>query len=175
MFRCLLLALGILLLAGCATNPASDAAVKLEVQARQQLNEALKAHYEKGEVLYKSGQLDEAGAEFLAMLELKPDEPEALYRLGTISFKQRKFDESAHYFESVIQAEPKHYKAHYNLASIRLMQAENHFKYYAALVDPDTDLEKVSRLMADLDRFNSRDSVRGSEQSLDQLATSLKK
>ncbi len=173
MLRCLLLVLSVLVLSGCAFNPTNE--VKSEVQARQQLAEALKAHYEKGETLYKAGQLDEARAEFQAMLDIKADEPEALYRLGTIAFKQRRFDESASYFESVVETEPKNYKAHYNLASIRLMQAENHFKYYAALVDPDTDLAKVSKLMADIDRFTSRRSVKVSEQSLDQLATSLKK
>ena len=126
-------------------------------------------------MLYKAGKLDEARTEFLAMLSLKEGEPNANYRLGTIAFKLGEFEESALYFDSVIQADPKNYKAHYNLAAIRLMQAENHFKYYAALVDPDTDLEKVSKLMADIDSFNSKQTPQGNEKSLDQLATSLKK
>lgn len=135
----------------------------------------LKHHYDLGENLYKNGKLDEAAVEFKKMLELVPGEPNASYRLGTIAFKQADYDKSASYFEDTIKGNPKNYKAHYNLASIRLMQSENHFKYYAALVDPDTDLEKVSKLMADINQFNNKHPAKSNEQSLDQLAVTIKK
>ncbi|RLT97958.1 tetratricopeptide repeat protein [Ketobacter sp.] len=176
MRRVLLLALMVGALLGCAGNPTSmSGASSIKMSPTQQLMQQLKVHYDQGEMLYKSGQLEQARKEFESMLQLKPDEPNANYRLGTIAFRLREFDESAAYFTAVIQVDPKHLKAHYNLASIRLMQAENHFKYYAALVEPDTDLAKVSKLIADIDRFNSKRLPNGNEQNLDQLATSLKK
>lgn len=162
-------------LIGCASNYPINTEAMHEAQAKEQLKLRLKAHYERGEKLYKSGQLDSASAEFREMLAIKPNEPNANYRLGTIAFKQGQFEESANYFDAVIQVNPKSHKAHYNLASIRLMQAENHFKYYAALADQKTDLKKLSKLIADIDNFNSKDIPLGREISLDQLATSLKK
>lgn len=176
MYRVLLLALCLFSIWGCASNsPVADKSLKERAEIQNQLNQELKAHYDKGEAFYKSGQMDNARVEFTAMLDLKPDEPNANYRLGTIAFKEGQFDESAAYFEAVIHVEPKNFKAHYNLAAIRLMQAENHFKYYAALVEPETDLGKVSKLIADIDAFNNKRLPRGNERTLEQLATSLKK
>ena len=175
MYRALLVVLA-LLISGCASNaPDSIASMKDAAESQQILRQQLKTHYDQGERLYKAGQLDAARVEFTAMLDLKADEPNANYRLGTIAFKQGQFEDSATYFETVIQVEPKNFKAHYNLAAIRLMQAENHFKYYAALVEPETDLGKVSKLIADIDAFNSKRMPRSNELSLEQLATSLKK
>ncbi|MAR93110.1 MAG: hypothetical protein CML06_19865 [Pseudomonadales bacterium] len=166
----------LLVLTGCGSLGGSKPDTFRQVKSEQALlREQLKIHYDRGEELYQSGQLDAARKEFEAMLALRGDEPNANYRLGTIAFKQRRFDQSANYFAAVIAADPKHYKAHYNLASIRLMQAENHFKYYAALVDPDADIKKVSRLMADIDRFTRNHMPSVPEQTLDQLAGSLKK
>jgi len=70
---------------------------------------------------------------------------------------------------------PKNGKAQYNLASIRLMQADNHFKYYAAMVDKDTDLSKVSDLMAAIDKFNRKQVISSDSESLDKLAGALRK
>lgn len=171
----ILLVFAVFLCTGCASNSALDSKAVAEMRAKEKVNLLLKAHYEHGEALYKSGQLDDANSEFKAMLKIRPNEPNANYRLGTIAFKQGRFDESADYFSAVVQFDPKNYKAHFNLASIRLMQAENHFKYYAALIDPETDLKKLSQLIADIDRFNSKRSPLDNDISLDQLATSLKK
>lgn len=160
----------------CASNaPSSISSLKDAAESQQKLRQQLQAHFDQGQLLYKSGELDMARIEFNAMLDLKADDPNANYRLGTIAFKQGQFEDSATYFETVIKVEPKNFKAHYNLAAIRLMQAENHFKYYAALVEPDTDLAKVSKLIADIDAFNSKRLPRNNENTLEQLATSLKK
>jgi len=164
-----------LLFAGCATQGVGSSSAGKEKSEQEQIRAQLKSHYDKGESFYKLGEMDAAKAEFLAMLKIKPGEPNANYRLGTIAFRQGQYVESAAFFESVINEDPKNYKAHYNLASIRLMQAENHFKYYAALVDPEADLKKVSELMAGIDRFTKKSSPSDREQSLDQLAITLKK
>lgn len=172
----LFLLLGCMLVFGCSTT-----GKQLTQQASASDNKAqvqlLKHHYELGESYYKNNQLEMAQAEFEQMLVIRPEEEFALYRLGNIAFKKREFDLSANYFERTIKANPKNKKAHYNLASLRLMQAENHFKYYAALADKDTDLSKVSKLVADIDDFNTRKSQtkNSTNGTLDTLAGALKR
>lgn len=174
----LLFGLAILFMVGCATPSLKQPGTGQAESEAEQLREALKKHYEIGEGYYQTGKLDLARAEYLAMLDLKPEEENALYRLGTVAFKQRDFDLSANYFSRAIDSNPKNKKAHYNLANIRLMQAENHFKYYTALVDKDADLRRVSKLMADIDAFNTKSIVslkKTQTGSLDALAGALKK
>lgn len=168
-----LLVIAVFMLTACSSTNNSQALSKSSDQ--QVLREQLKRHYEIGEDYYKAHQFDLAEAEFKEMLSLRLEEEYALYRLGTIAFRKREFDVSADYFERAIRANPKNKKAHYNLANIRLMQAENHFKYYAALVDKNQDLTKVSKLVADIDDFNSRDRGAQNEGSLDALAGALKR
>lgn len=164
----------LLVAAGCMTNASNSDDDQLQSD-QESLRTQLKTHYDMGESLYKAGKLGAAEAEFQKILALVPKEPNACYRLGTIAFKQADFEKSAAYFEEVIRANPKNFKAHFNLASIRLMQSENHFKYYAALVDPDTDIQKVSQLVADIDKFNNKQLAPSNEQSLDNLAITIKK
>lgn len=169
--------LAILLVAGCATSNGRNFHVgSVEEQANKKIvAQQLKEHYQIAEQNYQSGNLDAAKVEFLVMLDLDSKDEIALYRLGNIAFKQGQYEESAQYFERVIQTNKKNRKAHYNLASIRLMQAENHFKYYIALADLDTDIKKVSRLVADIDSFNSRDvGVQQKSESLEKLAGAIK-
>jgi len=174
--RSVLVSILLVVVAGCASNPGNVDALKPKEQTEQEkLRAQLSVHYDSAESLYKAGKLGEAEAEFLKMLALKPGEPNACYRLGTIAFKLADYEKSAAYFEEAIRANPKHFKAHFNLASIRLMQSENHFKYYAALVDPDTDIRKVSQLVADIDKFNNKQLAPSREQTLDNLATTIKK
>ncbi|AUM11273.1 tetratricopeptide repeat protein [Ketobacter alkanivorans] len=174
--RSLLIAVALVLIAGCASNASKLGDMQANGQtAQEKIRAQLSTHYDLGESLYKAGKLGEAEAEFLKMLALTPGEPNACYRLGTIAFKLADYEKSAAYFEDTIRANPKHFKAHFNLASIRLMQSENHFKYYAALVDPDTDIQKVSQLVADIDKFNNKQLAPSNEQTLDNLATTIKK
>ncbi len=176
----MMLRLGLLLLillsAGCSSfgyNSLEDELAE-EKEARQKLA-LLKQHYEAGERFYQEGKLEQAEVEFKSMLEVKPEEENALYRLGTLSFKQAKYDASAEYFERAIKANPRNSKAHYNLASIRLMQAENHYKYYAALAGKGQDLSNVTELLGDIDKFNSNGKPDGKSASLDKIAGALKK
>lgn len=164
------------LLFGCASFGYNTLEDELSEQKESRdLVATLRQHFEIGEAHYKEGRLDLAEAEFKAMLELKPDEANALYRLGTLSFRQGKFDHSAEYFERTIKANPRNGKAHYNLASIRLMQAENHYKYYAALADRQQDLGDVTTLLGDIDKFNSNGKPASQSRSLDEIAGALKK
>lgn len=162
----------ILMLSGCSLSPLEKELATRDDKAA--VMRELKTHYQLGERHYKAGQFEEAVVEFEIMLSLKSEEENALYRLGTIAFKQGRYEDSAEYFERAITSNPKNKKAHFNLASIRLMQAENHFKYYAALVDKDTDLKKVSKLVADIDHFNRHSPESNQTESLDKLAGALK-
>lgn len=170
----------VLLLGGCSSlgyysleNEVEKSHAQDEAAIR--LKNQLKLHYQHGEELYQDGKLEMAEVEFQAMLVLKPEEENALYRLGTICFKQGKYDASADYFERVIKSDPRHGKAHYNLASIRLMQAQDHYKYFAALAGKDQDLSRVSDLLGDIDKFNSDGSKTNTTSSLDKIAGALKK
>lgn len=148
---------------------------KAQDQVAIRVKSQLKQHFQRGEEFYQDGKLEMAEKEFLAMLELKAEEENALYRLGTICFKQAKFEASADYFERVIKSDPRHGKAHYNLASIRLMQAQDHYKYFAALAGKDQDLSKVSALLGDIDKFNTDGTQVDKGSSLDKIAGALKK
>lgn len=135
----------------------------------------LRQLFNEGEQLYGEGKYDEAESRFKAMLELKREDDSALYRLGTIEFRRGRYTESADYFERTVKSNPRHSKAHYNLASLRLMQAENHFKYYTALAGKDADLAKVTELLGSIDRFANADKQTNSTSTLDRIAGALKK
>lgn len=174
-----LLILGFLL-SGCASLGYKSLEDEVSEQARAQsamtnLNRKLKQHYETGEQHYKAGQLDQAEVEFKAILELMPEEENALYRMGTLSFKKGQYDAAADYFERAIKVNPRNGKAHYNLASIRLMQAQNHYKYYAALAGKEQDLSNVTTLLGDIDKFNDGGRQTEHAGSLDEIAGALKK
>lgn len=169
-----------LMLSGCASlgyNSLEDeiASQAKERNAQAELAKKLKQHFDKGEAFYKAEQWAPAEAEFQAMLTLKPNEENALYRLGTLSFKTEKYDAAADYFERTIKTNPRNAKAHYNLASIRLMQSQNHYKYFAALAAKEQDLGAVTTLLGDIDKFNSSGQDREQSASLDKIAGALKK
>jgi len=175
-----LLLLGMLMLSGCSSLGYNTLEDEISDQAKAQAaseeaNRKLKQHYATGEQQYQDGQLDQAEAEFKAMLELRPDDESALYRMGTLSFKKARYDQAAVYFERVIKANPRNSKAHYNLASIRLMQAQDHYKYFAALSGKDQDLSSVTMLLGDIDKFNSGGEQSDHSASLDKIAGALKK
>jgi tetratricopeptide (TPR) repeat protein len=175
------LSLLLCVLSGCAVlgEPTLDrelSARAREADEQSRIASQLKQHYAAGEQLYQAAQYEAASKEFQSMLALKPDDEYALYRLGAIEFRKGAFDKSAAYFERTVQANPRHEKAHYNLATIRLMQAEQHFKYYAALAGRGTDLRKVTVLLGSIDTFaTGEDSAGSSSSSLDKIAGALKK
>ncbi|MEZ5504792.1 MAG: tetratricopeptide repeat protein [Gammaproteobacteria bacterium] len=164
------------LLASCSVlgPPTLDQAVATKALDAENLAQ-LKKYFAEGERLYAEGSIDEAEKQFSAMLILKPEDDSALYRLGTIAFRRGEYAASADFFERTVKSNPRNQKAHYNLASLRLMQAENHFKYYAALSGKDTDLAKVTELLGSIDRFAKADQPDEPTHSLDRIAGSLKK
>ena len=162
-------------LVGDATLDSELADIEKSNQEMRELSNKLKAHYDQGEKFYSEGDFAAAEAEFNAMLDLKSEEEHALYKLGAIAYKKAEFAASANYFERAIAANPRNPKAHYNLASIRLMQAENHFKYYAALADRKADLEKISDLLGHIDEFAHYGNSEAADATLDKIAGAIKK
>lgn len=171
---------GCFLLSGCALFGPATLDKEMAEQARQgdEISakvKQLRQHFQAGEGFYENDKLAEAEAQYKAMLALKPEDDSALYRLGTIAFKRGQFAESAAYFERAVKSNPRNQRAQYNLATIRLMQAENHFKYYVALSGKDTDLAKVTELLGSIDRFANADVRGNNTQALDEIAGALKK
>lgn len=109
--------------------------------------------YKQAEAYYAAGQMVEADSSLKEMLKLDPTENRALYRMGTVKFRLKQLDDAASYFSRVIEKDPRHSRAHYNLATIRLIQAENHFKYFTATTDPQSDVEAISKLMGAIEEF----------------------
>ena len=170
-------AVAIVLGSGCSTRPSLDeeySRIQKDSTETRKLIEKLKVHYDRGEKLYADGQLDAAEVEYEVMLELKSEQEHALYRLGTIAFKRGEFERSASFFERTIASNHRHARAHYNLASIRLMQAENHFKYYTALADRSANIDNVSALLGHIDEFADGDNAQD-DTALDKIAGKIKK
>lgn len=113
----------------------------------------LDALYKQAEAYYAAGQLVEADSSLKEMLKLDPAENRALYRMGTVKFRLKQLDDAANYFARVIEKDPRHSRAHYNLATIRLIQAEDHFKYFTATTDPQADVEAISKLLGAIEEF----------------------
>lgn len=177
--RFLLLAGFLLFISGCAMfqEDTLDEVLVEGSKARKsetEISKLLKQHYDLGERYYQEDKLALAASEYRAMLELRPQDENALYRLGNIAFKEGNADKSAEFFEKVIGVNPRNAKAHYNLASIRLMQSQNHFKYYAALAGKGADLSKVSTLLGDIDEFTSLPSASEDQSSLDRISGAMK-
>lgn len=135
-------------LAACSTLSGDSAAQKaMEFDSK----------FKAGEQAYTAGNFDVAERLFLEAIELNPVNAPCFYRLGTISYRKGDTQKAAGYFESVVKIDPRHSKAHFNLATIRLMQAESHFKYYIATVDPKADIEKLSILIGAIEEYASSD------------------
>jgi tetratricopeptide (TPR) repeat protein len=162
-------------LLGPATLDQELAARAADTRSEEGRFKKIKQLFDEGERLYGEGNLNEAEIHFNSILELKPEDDSALFRLGNIAFRRGTFAESAGYFERAVKSNPRHQKAHYNLASVRLMQAENHFKYYTALAGKDADLAKVTELLGSIDRFAHGDKQSQGTQTLDKIAGALKK
>ncbi|MDX1693498.1 MAG: tetratricopeptide repeat protein [Ketobacteraceae bacterium] len=110
--------------------------------------------YDAGEDFYRQGKLEEAQTEFRKMVEHFPDSIIAHYRLGNIAFRLRNLDNAAYHFEKVVELKPRHSKAHYNLALIRLLQSEEHLKFYTATVNPEADVSAISDFLGDINDFS---------------------
>lgn len=65
--------------------------------------ERIEEHMNLGIAFVKIGMLNEALREFNRILELKPNDPEALFYKGIISFKMNELDESENYFQESLK------------------------------------------------------------------------
>ena len=66
-------------------------------------NLRVEAYYLLGVLSYKSGDLEEAEAQFRKVIYVSPDSPLAYFNLGNIYLYQRKFSEAAREFRNVIR------------------------------------------------------------------------
>lgn len=142
------------LVAGCASFGDKGARVKQELAQMEKLSGLL----EVGEKLYKNGQLTMAAEHFDDVLLIESDNLAALYRLGNISFRHQELDRAANYFGAVIELNPRHARAHYNVAVIDLMKAQRHLQLYVATADPSADLQKVRKILAEINTFAMNDA-----------------
>lgn len=106
-----------------------------------------------GEAAYARSDYIQAKVHYDQALKLGSKEATIFYRLGSISYRDGKFDSAAELFGKAIDIDPRFSKAHYNLATIRLMQAQDHFKYYTATADPKANIEPISKLIANIEEF----------------------
>jgi lipoprotein NlpI len=92
-------------------------------KARDCLNRALQvdpelaeAHESLAEVLYKSGETDDAIAHYRAALKVMPDDFQAHHNLGVALATQGKFEEAVAQFSEAVRLIPQSVNAHRNLA-----------------------------------------------------------
>lgn len=135
-------------IAGCSMLGVSKGAPDASASFQEEINEA-ERFYAEGNFVEAKKLLNKINTES----ELK--DANVLYRLGTIAFKESDINLAAEYFESAIKQNPRSPKAHFNLATIRLMQAEEHFKYYVATVDPKADINDISMLIGAIENYAS--------------------
>jgi hypothetical protein len=81
------------------------------------------AHNNLGLALVEQGRLDEAIAQYLRALELKPLNPRALNNLGIALAKQGKLEEARECFTRALAIDPEHHLARRNLGVAERMQA----------------------------------------------------
>ena len=91
-----------------------------------------RAHLNLGQVLFKSGRLEEAAGHFETALRLKPDYAEAHYNLGLAQSRLGRTADAIGEFEEVLRLVPDHASAHNDLGIAlaqtgRTAEAEAHF------------------------------------------------
>lgn len=77
---------------------------------------AFEAHYELGNMAYRSGKLTEAVDLYRKALEMNPRYSNALNNLGIIYLQTREWDKAAETFRKLIVVQPLFAQAYYNLA-----------------------------------------------------------
>ena len=155
LFALLALALGAVLLAGCATAPPKDPA--------EILFERGKAHFRQGLLHENYAKEKEAESEFLEAIRLKPAFAEAYELLGCTDMELRKYDEGFLNLRKAIELKPDLAEAHNDLGvwlgfSGNLEEAIKEFRL-AVRWNPD-DPAALKNLASALDHMGRRKEAR---------------
>ncbi|HLB74102.1 MAG TPA: tetratricopeptide repeat protein, partial [Sedimentisphaerales bacterium] len=97
-----------------------------------------KAHNDKGCILFKTGDANEAALCFKKAIELDPDYGMPLGNLGSVLQSQGRLDEAAGYYKEALELDPSLVDAHFNYANIlrvqgKLDEAIVHYRYAVVL------------------------------------------
>ncbi|OUS31245.1 hypothetical protein A9Q99_04405 [Gammaproteobacteria bacterium 45_16_T64] len=127
---------------------------------------------QRAETAYRAKQFKKSADIWKQVTMLDPVHVKALYRLGNTQFRLGNMKVARGYYEKTVEASPRHAKAHYNLAVISLVIAEQHLQFYAATTDPGADLESVTAILGEIDKFKDAQN-KTKPTRLEQLAKKL--
>ena len=147
-----------LFLLGCA--------VTLETASTAQ--EALQS----ADSVYASGQWQAARAAYEDALRHDPDNATLWLRLANIDQHEGRWDDAQKNYRRVLELTPKDQRAHYNLAVLYLTQAEQHFQYFSALSEPESN-DQLTSLLAAMEKFAA--AGQGPATPLEQLGQRLRR
>jgi tetratricopeptide (TPR) repeat protein len=110
------------------------------------------AHYNKGRVLYDSGELKEAKAELETTCRLSPDYPSALYLLALAEEQMNNLSRSAELLKRLVQLDPHDSDAHYLFGQVmmRLGRTREAIEQWQIAVDTNPGSLKALHDLADL-------------------------
>ncbi|MBL7154320.1 MAG: tetratricopeptide repeat protein [Phycisphaerae bacterium] len=116
-----------------------DAEALAELEKSLQLNPFYaKAHNDKGYILFKAGELDQAMVCFNKAIELDSDNGMARSNLGSVLQSQGRLDEAVDQYKQALELDPGLVDAHFNYANIlktqeKLNEAIVHYRYAIAI------------------------------------------
>lgn len=102
-----------------------------------------------GNLLVRSGEVEEAEELYLRALRIDADQPEAFYNLGFLLFERGEIDAARGYFEQAVCSDPAFADAHFNLGMAlqdlgRVAEARQHWSIYLEL-DPQSTWAEIAR------------------------------
>ncbi|OGS03715.1 MAG: hypothetical protein A2204_00435 [Elusimicrobia bacterium RIFOXYA1_FULL_47_7] len=118
-------------------------------------------HYNIGNALYKSDNLEEAAREFTAASAAKNKmiKSKALYNLGNAAFKMEKTDEAVEHYKNALRLNPKDEDAKYNLEYLLTRQYKKNEKQ-----KQDKDKQQKGKDKNKEDKDKGKPSEQNSEQ-----------
>src|SRR5579862_133002 len=100
--------------------------------------ESAQKHWQRGQALAKTGDLEDAAYEFQQAARIAPTNPRYLSAMGAVLAQQQKFGEAVGYFERAHKADPGNVPVIQNLAAAQWQLGKLH--------DAETNLRQVLRL-----------------------------
>jgi tetratricopeptide (TPR) repeat protein len=153
--------------------------IKMPFQKQQANKNDATVQANLADQFYQSGDYVKAEEAYQQLLKIDPKQPAAYYRLGNIAFRNKEFKRASYYFNKSLELMPRNEKAQYNLAVTFLSLAEQHFKYYTAMLPQDADVSRITHILSAIDDFSADDKTTVNnpsaidDQSLDDLAKQL--